>query len=295
MTQPPSNDFPNGQVPGGQEPQVPDFGPPADPAQPSFDPTGQPGYAAPGAQQPAQGNQDYWEANAAQQPPQGVFDQAPKKKGILGKVGSIVVALLVAFGAYTAFQNFASDAALEPGNCLVISGESNDDVDHKLVDCDDADTYSYYVASVSKGDSSAGTCEGVEYESTVTKRGSTRTKSISCLIPSSPRASATRASTRASPTTWWPTAPAPATGSRRSLTTRPRAARHPPSPGHSASRPAPTASRSSAEPAAHASAREGRTTVRPSLCVAPVCQGAALGWRSCVRSKNCSARWRPCR
>ena len=183
MTQPPSNDFPNGQVPGGQEPQVPDFGPPADPAQPSFDPTGQPGYAAPGAQQPAQGNQDYWEANAAQQPPQGVFDQAPKKKGILGKVGSIVVALLVAFGAYTAFQNFASDAALEPGNCLVISGESNDDVDHKLVDCDDADTYSYYVASVSKGDSSAGTCEGVEYESTVTKRGSTKTKSISCLIP----------------------------------------------------------------------------------------------------------------
>lgn len=146
--------------------------------------TPNPGYA----QQPPQGGY-------AQQPPQ--FDQQaafgapggpeafPEKQSGGQKVkrilGIVVAVVLVAVAGWGLWSNYQSDAALEAGNCLVFSGES-DDADHDLVECDDSTTFSYLVAKVIEG---AGSCgpDYVEYTvGTESRGGNTTTNKVTCLI-----------------------------------------------------------------------------------------------------------------
>lgn len=159
------------------------------PGQPDFQP--QPPYQPPQGQanqQPYQGqpNQQPNQGQPNQQPyqgsPQDAFQQQPKKRSSVRKVlsGIVTVAVLGA-GGYFMWQRFTSDAALKVGNCITVKGDSNDDVDHKQVKCDDAGTYSYYVAEVHSGKA---TCtDGISYESTSSRRGNTKTTKTTCLIP----------------------------------------------------------------------------------------------------------------
>lgn len=174
MTQPPNNQFP-GTPEQPQDPQGQGgFGQqPADPYQAYEQPQAQPGQ--PG--QPGDANQPYG------QPPQGVFEQPKKKSGAMGIVRAVIAVVILAVGGFFVWQNFASNAALEPGKCITITGEDNNDLDHTEVNCDDAGQYSYYVAEVFDGQ---GTCsEGLAYESTSTRRGSSEAKTTktTCLIP----------------------------------------------------------------------------------------------------------------
>lgn len=165
------------------------------------------------AQQPQQGGYDQQpQQGGYDQQPQGAYDQTapqggpeqpqpfdqqaafgaaggpaafPEKQSGGQKVkriiGIVVAVVLVAVAGWSLWSNYQSDAALEAGNCLVFSGES-DDADHDLVECDDATTFSYLVAKVIDGD---GTCgpEYVEYTvGTESRGGNTTTNKVTCLI-----------------------------------------------------------------------------------------------------------------
>lgn len=169
MSQPPNNQ-PPGQ-PGQPGPEFPGQQPQG--GQP-FPPQGQP---TPG-QPYQQGQPDPY----AGQPPQDAFQ--PKKKGGIRQILSLVVTVAVlAAGGFFLWQNFTSNAALEPGKCITVGGET-DDAEHKEVKCDDADTFSYLVTEVFDGE---GTCasDNVAYTSVSTSRrgGSERTTKTTCLIP----------------------------------------------------------------------------------------------------------------
>lgn len=179
MTQPPNqpgNDWTGPQPQGAPDPRY------------SQQPQGTPN---PGYSQQPQGSFD-------QQPPGGQpqsFEQqaafgaggpqafpekksgAQKVKSILGIIVAVVMVAVVGWGLWT---NYQKDAALEAGNCLVFSGES-DDADHELVDCEDSATFSYLVAKVIEGAGSCG-AEFVEYTVGTERRGNTTTNKVTCLI-----------------------------------------------------------------------------------------------------------------
>lgn len=201
MTQPPNQPGPAGQndwsgprPQGTPQPQgTPNPGHPQQPPQGDWShqpPQG--GYT----QQPSQGD---W----SQQPQQGGYAQQPqsfeqqaafgapggpeafpeKKSGaqkVKSILGIIVAVVLVGVVGWNLWSNYQSDAALEAGNCLVFSGES-DDADHELVDCSDSTTFSYLVAKVIEGDGTCGS-EFVEYTVGTERGGSSSTDKVTCLI-----------------------------------------------------------------------------------------------------------------
>lgn len=104
------------------------------------------------------------------------------KFGVKQLLTALVVVAVLGAGAFFLWQNYQKDAALAVGNCLVISGES-DDADHELVDCGDADTFSYYVGEVIEGN---GTCAdefALAYSISETAGGDENVKKVTCLVP----------------------------------------------------------------------------------------------------------------
>lgn len=163
-------------------------GPQGDPnwagAQPQGTPNQQPHPQNPYGQSPygqqAYGQQVFGQPGqygSAGVPPQA-FPEPQRSGGqTLKRILSVLVSIvLVGGGAYAIWNRFQSEAALEAGNCLVISGEA-DDADHEQVDCDDADTFSYEVAMVLDGTE---TC-GAEYGSYTITEGSSTDKAV-CLF-----------------------------------------------------------------------------------------------------------------
>ncbi|MDO5681217.1 MAG: hypothetical protein Q4G46_00110 [Propionibacteriaceae bacterium] len=111
--------------------------------------------------------------------PQGepALEPEPKKKSAWGKrLASIAVILAVAgFGIW---QSIQAKAGMEAGNCLVMSGDSENNVDHKEVECDDTSQFSMKVVSVS---SQTGECDpnATEYSVSTRRGGAT----VACMIP----------------------------------------------------------------------------------------------------------------
>lgn len=201
MTQPPNQPGPEGQNDWtGPQPQgTPN---PQGPPQPQGTPN--PGYGQQPQDAPNAGYGQQPQGGYDQQPQQGGYDQQPqsfeqqaafgaaggpqafpeKKSGfqkVKSVLGIIVAVVLVAVVGWGLWSNYQSDAALEAGNCLVFSGES-DDADHDLVDCEDSTTFSYLVAKVIEGDGSCG-ADFVEYTvGTESRTGSTSTDKVTCLI-----------------------------------------------------------------------------------------------------------------
>lgn len=151
---------PNLAQPGGPQsgPHLGHQGPP-----PSADP-----YQQPGATPYPQGA------------PDGGAHLAPEaeKKSNTGTIIKTVISVLVlAVGGFFMWQNYAEKAEVAEGACLVISGEQSDDVDHEVIDCDDAEQFSMTVVSVSD---QAGQCDEYASEYTLTGRGADK---VACLLP----------------------------------------------------------------------------------------------------------------
>lgn len=106
------------------------------------------------------------------------------KFGIKQLLSAIVVIALLGAGAFFLWQNYQKDAALAVGNCLAITGES-DDADHELVDCEDETLFSYHVGQVIDGDGICVDEYAVAYSISETsgRGGSEKVTKVACLVP----------------------------------------------------------------------------------------------------------------
>lgn len=163
--------------------------PPAQPSGPQQPPSyGSPGTMPPPGQMPPQGPppQDYGQPGAhqptpGQAPPHGYgpppgATAAKKGRGVGGLIKGAIALVVLGVGGYFALSNLLSSAEVKEGNCLVFSGTA-DDANHKLVDCDDADTASHRVVSVHSGSGNCGDA------SSYTLSGGRGPDKIGCLVP----------------------------------------------------------------------------------------------------------------
>ncbi len=108
---------------------------------------------------------------------------APAKKfGAKQIISVVVIIAIVAVGAWQLYTRFQSNAALDVGKCITLSGESSTDLEHKEVDCADQTVFSYKVI---ESVDVASSCP--EYSSSYTiqskgRYGNTRTEKVACLV-----------------------------------------------------------------------------------------------------------------
>lgn len=133
-----------------------------------------------------------WEPSSTDGQPGGQsFDQSSfqpeQKSNPVTRIIIIVVAVaFVGAGGYFAYKQFAQDAALKPGKCVVETGEGSN-VDAKEVDCDDKTQNSLYVAKVLSGQDTKKSCEAGDekyaLEITKTVKNSSTPTDRYCLQP----------------------------------------------------------------------------------------------------------------
>ena len=171
MTQPPNPQGPNPQGPNPQDSSaVPPPHPEGQPQPGPIGPDGQP-YNGP--------------IGPDGQPQPGTATAAPPKSnpfGLKKLLSALLVVVVLGVGAYFIWGNQQKSTALTVGNCLVWSGENQEDLDVKVVDCSDDTVYSEYVGEVLDGD---GTCTdpgAVPYSLGATGEADDADK-LGCVIP----------------------------------------------------------------------------------------------------------------